>query len=168
MHPIAARRIIRLAFGTALALFVSQAVGWSVSFVTPVLVSVLLSLPLPRFKLKQNLAFMLALLIPLWASLLLLPLLKYQQLVGFILLFLAIYWSFYYSASGGKKILGSFMTMGLAIVTAIGSDSVDAVIIINLAVSINAVLALLFVQIAFALFPDHPFEGKMPAAPPQP
>ena len=42
------RRILRLAFGTATALCLSQVGAWPLSFVTPVLVLMLLSLPLSR------------------------------------------------------------------------------------------------------------------------
>ena len=85
MHPLASRRIIRLAFGTSLALFIAQAVNWSVSFIAPALVAFLLALPLPGLKLKQAVVFVLALAIPVWgATWMLLPLLSHQQLVGMI------------------------------------------------------------------------------------
>ena len=165
MHPIADRRITRMAFGTAIALFVSQAVAWPVSFLMPILVAVILGLPLPRLNAKQTIGFIIALAVPLWGCLLLLPLLKYQPLVGFALLFFAIFGSFLFSANGGSKAFGAFLTMGLAVVTAIGSDSVALAVIVAQATTVNAIIALLFVHLAHILFPDHPFEGKMPMPP---
>ena len=47
MHPLAARRILRLALGTALSLWFSQAINWPLSFIAPVLTLMILSLPLP-------------------------------------------------------------------------------------------------------------------------
>ena len=170
MHPVAARRIFRLAFVTAVSLFVSQVVGWSVSFITPVLLSMLLAIPLPGVKLKQCLVFVLALVIPIWLTTwLLLPVLSYQPMVGMLLLIAACFWCFYYSASGGSPILGAFLTMGLAIVAAIGSDSIDAVIAVNLALTMNAVVAVAILWLAYVLIPERPpDEGQKPRPKPEP
>ncbi|MGI9262198.1 MAG: DUF2955 domain-containing protein [Woeseiaceae bacterium] len=156
MHPVAARRILRLAFGTAIALWFSQAVAWDLSFVMPVLVSVLLSIPIPAPRLKQGLGFILALALPVYAALLLLPFLYDYRAVGILLLIAACFWSFYYSAKGGSPVLGAFLTMGLAVLTAVGSDSIDAAIMVNKAIVINAIIAIMFVWLAHAFFPDLP------------
>jgi uncharacterized membrane protein YccC len=169
MHPLASRRIVRLAFGTSLALFISQAFSWSVSFIAPALVAFLLALPLPGLKLKQATVFVLALAIPVWgATWLLLPLLSHQQLVGLLLLVAACFWSFYYSASGGSPVLGAFLTMGLAIVTAVGSDSIDAALAVNYAVTVNAIIAMAMLWLAFFLFPDPPAKQALPQRPAAP
>lgn len=166
MHPVAAQRILRLAFATALLLWLSQTVNWSVSFVAPVLMMFLLALPLPAPSLKQGVAFFLALVIPVWgASWLLLPALSHQPMVGLLLLIAACFWSFYYSASGGSPVLGAFLTIGLAIVAAVGSDSLDAVLALNSALTVNAGLAIAFLWLAYGLFPDKPAEGDMPSRP---
>lgn len=160
MHPIAARRIFRLAFVTAFALWLSQTISWGLSFITPVLLSMLLALPLPGLRLKQGLIFILALVIPLWgATWLLLPVLTHQPLVGMLLLIAGCFWCFYYSASGGSPILGAFLTMGLAIVAAIGSDSVAAVIAVNNALTVNAVVAIVILWLAYGLIPEKPMEA---------
>lgn len=170
LHPIAARRILRLAFGTALALWISQVVGWTLSFVAPVLVSVMLALPMPAPGFKKSLVFVVALAAPVWlAAWLILPLLTYQPLVGLLLLIGACFWSFYYSASGGSPVLGAFLTMGLAIVAAVGSDSIAAVLVINKALMLNAAIGIALVSLAYGLFPDLPSDGtSKPAAPPEP
>lgn len=173
MHPVAARRILRLAFGTALALWVSQAVNWSVSFIVPVLLSMLFAIPMPAPSLKQGLVFLLALIIPVWLTTwLLLPFLTFYPLVGILLLVAACFWCFYYSASGGSPILGAFLTMGLAVVTAVGSDSVTAVLAVNQALTLNAVIAIGILLLVHRLFPDLPPEQagggrKPPERPPR-
>jgi hypothetical protein len=156
MHPVAARRILRLAFGTAVALWFSQVVAWDLSFIMPVLVSVLLSVPIPAPRLKQGLGFILALALPVYAALLLLPFLYDYRAVGILLLITACFWSFYYSAKGGSPVLGAFLTMGLAVLTTVGSDSIDAAIMVNKAVVISAVIAMMFVWLAHAFLPDPP------------
>ncbi len=134
--------------------------NWSLSFVTPVLLSMLLALPLPGVSIKQGLTFVLALVIPIWLTTwFLLPVLTYQPLVGMLLLISGCFWCFYYSASGGSPILGAFLTMGLAIVAAIGSDSIDAVIAVDKALTVNAIIAIFFLWLAYVLIPEKPVEA---------
>jgi hypothetical protein len=166
VHPVAAQRILRLAFGTALALWVSQAVNWGLSFIAPLLLSFLLALPLPAPGFRKSLVFLLALAIPVWCcSWLLLPILYHYPMAGMLALVLACFWSFYYSASGGSKVLGAFLTLGLAVVTAVGSDSADVLLAINWALTVNAAIAMVFLSLAYTLFPDRPIKGPAPARP---
>ena len=160
MHPLASRRILRLAFVTAFGLWLSQAVNWGASFLTPVLLSVLLAVPLPGVSFKKALALLLALLVPLWlTSWFLLPALTHQPVAGMLLLVAACFWCFFYSANGGSPIMGSFLTMGLAIVAAVGSDSIDAALAVNQAVTFNAVVAIVLLWLAYVLFPNPPAES---------
>ena len=171
MHPVAARRILRLAFGTALCLAVSQAVAWDVSFIAAVLLLFLLSIPIPTPSLRQGMGFILALVVPIWLTTwLLLPVLTYQRAVGILMLIAACFWSFHYSANGGSPVKGAFLTLGLAIIAAVGSDSVDSALIVNQALTLNAIIAIAFLWLAHALFPDVPFEagGKPPPQKPKP
>jgi len=133
---------------------------------TPVLLSMLLALPLPGVSLKQGVIFIIALIIPLWTTTwFLLPVLTYQPIAGMLLLIAGCFWCFYYSASGGSPIMGSLLTMGLAIVAAVGSVSIDAVIAVNTAVSLNAIVAVLIFWLAHVLLPDKPLEGGQKARP---
>ena len=151
---IAHVRILRLAAGTALSLWVSQAVGWGLSFIAPVMTLFILALPLPALKLKQGIMFLAAMTLSMYSSLLLLPWLLDYQLVGLLLLVLALYWSFYFTARGGSAALGTFITMGIALSTAVGSVSVDATLMLINGLIMNAVIGIVFVWIAHALLPD--------------
>ena len=126
----------------------------------------LLAIPLPGLSLKQGLIFILALVIPIWLSTwILLPVLTYQPMVGMLLLIACCFWAFYYSASGGSPILGAFLTMGLAIVAAIGSDSIDSAIAVDWALTFNAIIAIALLWLAHVLLPDRPVEGSPKAKP---
>ena len=168
MHPVAARRILRLAAGTSAALWFSQVVNWDVSFIMPVLVSFLLAIPIPAPTLKQGFKFILALALPAYGVLLLLPVMDNYHVVAILILIAACFWSFYYSAKGGSPVLGAFLTMGLALLTAVGSDSIDALLLVNKALVINAVIAMLFVWMAHAFFPDPPRPANMGPRPSPP
>jgi hypothetical protein len=168
MHPVAANRILRLAFGTAAALWFSQVINWEVSFIMPVLVSFLLAIPIPAPRLRGGIIFILALALPAYGVLLLLPVMDNYHMVAILILIAACFWSFYYSAKGGSPVLGAFLTMGLALLTAVGSDSIDAQLMVTKALVINAVIAMLFVWLAHAFFPDPPRpanQGPRPSPP---
>jgi len=168
IHPVAARRILRLGFGTAAALWFSQVVNWDVSFIMPALVSFLLAVPIPAPSLKKGIIFVLALAVPAYGALFLLPVMDNYHMAAILILIAACFWSFYYSAKGGSPVLGAFLTMGLALLTAVGSDSIDALLMVNKALVINAVIAMLFVWLAHAFFPDPPRpanQGPRPSPP---
>jgi len=151
---IASVRILRMSFGTALSLWVSQAVGWPMSFIAPVLTMFVLSLPLPAPGLKGGVKFVLALVISVNAGLVLLPLLLNQRWVGILLLTLAVFYGFYYTARGGSAVIGTFVTGGLALATAVGTVSIDAALTAVGGLSAGAVVGIIFVWIAHAVFPD--------------
>lgn len=151
---IAHVRILRLATGTGLSMWVSQAVGWDLSFIAPVMTLFILALPLPALTLAMGIKFLAAMTLSMYASLLLLPWLLDYQLVGLLLLILALFWSFYFTAKGGSAVLGTFVTVGIALSTAVGSVSVDATLMLISGMIMNAVIGIVFVWIAHALVPD--------------
>jgi len=166
---IAHVRILRLAAGTASSLWFSQAVAWEMSFIAPVITMFILALPFPAPKLKSGIAFVAALTLSLYAGLLLLPSLLNYPMVGVLLLVLALFWSFYYTAKGGSAVLGTFATVGIGLSTAVGSVSVDVALILIKGFSINTIIGVIFVWIAHVLVPDSlalAEEGATPVKPP--
>lgn len=172
MHPLAARRILRLSLGTALALMVSQTVGWQLSFIAPVLTLFILATPLPAPKLKGGIVFILAVLLPMLAGLALVPFLLHARWAGILLVALALFYSFYYTARGGSAVLGNFMTVGLTLVVTVGTVNGDLLVVLIESLALNAVLGLAFVWFAHALLPDPPRDpaaaAARPPAPPRP
>lgn len=166
IHPVAARRIFRLALGVALALCFSQMMSWGLSFVAPVLVVVLLSTPFPAPGFKQGVVFIAALLLPAIASMALVPFLVHARWVGILLMTIALFYSFYFTARGGKAVLGTFMTVGLTLVVTIGSINAPVLAMLIEALAINAIFALVFVWIAHALLPDLPADSTAARPPP--
>ena len=151
---IASLRILRLAGGTALSLWFSQIFAWEMSFIAPVITMFILSLPLPAPGLKGGLMFVAALSISLYAGVLLLPMLLEQPAAGVLLLVLALFWSFYYTAKGGSMLLGTLATVGIAMSAGVGTVSIDAVFVVISGLSFGTFVGVLFVWIAHALLPD--------------
>jgi hypothetical protein len=132
----------------------SQAVGWDMSFIAPVMTMFILALPFPAPKLKSGVLIVAALTLSMYAGLLLLPSLLNYPMVGLLLLILALFWSFYYTAKGGSAVLGTFVTVGIAMSTAVGSVSVDATLMLISSLSMNTVIGIVFVWIGHLLVPD--------------
>jgi hypothetical protein len=142
----------------------SQAVGWDMSFIAPVITMFILALPFPAPKLKSGLGFIGIFVLALYGGLLLLPTLLDYPLVGLILLVLALFWSFYFTATGGSAVIGSLATVGIALSTAVGSVSVDATLMIVSGLSLNTAIGVVFVWIAHALVPDTLAKAEEPPA----
>jgi len=164
-HPAASRRILRLALGTALSMWFSQAIAWPLSFISPVLTLLILALPLPAPKLKQGITFILALVAPLFLGMALLPFLQYSRWAGILLLALGLFYSFYFTAKGGSAALGAFMTVGLTLIVTIGSVSPSSVYPLLQGLATAAFFGLVFVWIAHAFLPDLPPEASLAASP---
>ena len=101
---IASVRILRMALGTALSMLFSQIVNWPMSFVAPVLTMFILSLPLPALKLDAGIKFVLVFVVAINAGLIFLPFMLNQRMVGILLLGLALYHSFYYTAKAVRRL----------------------------------------------------------------
>ena len=153
---VASRRIIRMAVGTALGMWVSQAISWPMSFVAPLLAFVFLSLPLPRPTLKMTLGFILVLAASSFAGVVLLPFLQHARWVGIGLFVLALFYTFYFTARGGSAAIGMLMTVGLTLVASVGSVSSVAMMEIAKWMTICAVWAMGFVWLAHVVIPDPP------------
>ena len=171
-QDIASRRILRLALGTSLALGFSQAMGWPMSFIAPVITLVLLTLPLPVPSAKMGILLLAAILVPvLLGSVVLLPFFAHLHSVGIILVMLALFYSFYISAKGAPEVVGTLLTIGITINVAIGSVNIDVFYAVVSGLSKGAACGLVFVWIAHVLLPDLPgtFSGaQRPAPPPKP
>jgi hypothetical protein len=160
---IANRRVLRLAFGTALSLWISQAVGWSISYIAPVITMFLLAMPIARPKAKFFVVVVSAVVISVYGSFLFLPLLLYQKAVGFLLLTLALFHSFYFSAKGGAAVVSTLVTIGLAMTVAVGSVSVDALLAVASGLTLGAVVGAVIAFLSHALIPDPLLEDQVKA-----
>jgi hypothetical protein len=161
LSAVAHRRILRLATGTALTMAFSQLVNWPLSFMAAVFAMLILSLPLPKFTIKMGLKFFLALVIPAYSGMLLLPFLTYSRGAGFLLVVLALFGSFYFSARGGSPILGLLMTISITLVVTIGSVNADAMLLVVNAIAVAAFVGFAFNVAMYAWMPDI----QLPTAP---
>ena len=165
---IANIRVLRMAAATSLCLLVSQIFAWPMSYIAPVVTMFVLALPLPALPLAGGVRFVVVFLAAIWGSLIFLPVIVHYRLAGLLLVALALYWSFYYTARGGSPVLGALTTVGIALVTSIGSVSIDAVLGVMQGLSAGVVVGILFVWVGHAMVPDGNAEDAPPGAAPKP
>lgn len=168
---IASLRILRLALGTALSMLFSQIINWPMSFVAPIFTMFILALPFPAPSFKGGIKFVVVLVACAYAGLALLPFVLNQRWVGILLLTLALFHSFYFTARGGSAVLGTFATVGLAIATSVGTVTIDGALEVVSGLGIGAIFGIVFVWIAHAILPDSSARSEAvlgAAAPPKP
>lgn len=153
---VASTRILRYALGTATSLWISQAAGWDLSFIAPVVTMVLLALPLSRPKAKLFVVVVLALTIAIYGSFIFLPLLLHQKNVGLLLLSLVLFHSFYFTARGGSKAASTLVPIGIALTVAIGTVSVDMLLGVAGGLVIGAIAGAVVAMLFHRLMPDPP------------
>ncbi|NOR19650.1 MAG: DUF2955 domain-containing protein [Xanthomonadales bacterium] len=172
-RDIASRRILRLALGTALSMGFSQLVNWPMSFIAAVFTMFMLAVPLPAPTFKTGLKFVLAMVLPAYAGMLLVPILLHARWAGVLLVILALFGSFHYSAKGGSPVMAMFMTIGVTMVVTVGSVSADIMLMLVNGIAVGAAAGITFVAIAHVLLPDIPLPtaagtAKKPQPPPKP
>lgn len=133
------------------------------SFIAPVITLFLLALPLPQPKPKLFLLVVVALTLSVYGSFVFLPFLLHQELVGLLLVSLALFHAFYFTARGGAAVVGTFATMGLALTVAVGTVSVDALLGVAAGLVFGAAVGALVALISHLVIPEGP--QALPAGP---
>ena len=163
---VASTRILRLAFGTALSLWISQAIGWDLSFLAPVVTMFLLAMPLSRPKPKLFIVVVLALTLSIYGSFIFLPLLLHQKFAGLLLLSLALFHSFYFTSRGGSDAVGTLATVGIALTVAVGTVNVDALLGLASGLSVGAAAGAIVAMLSHLLIPDKSQDAPVKATGP--
>ena len=163
---VANTRILRLAFGTALSLWISQAIGWDLSFLAPVVTMFLLAMPLSRQKPKLFVVIVLALVLSIYGSFIFLPLLLHQRLAGMLLMSLALFHSLYFTSRGGSDAVGTLATVGIALTVAVGTVNIDALLGLASGLSVGAAAGAIVAMLSHLLIPDHLQGGPVKASDP--
>lgn len=173
-HPIASRRILRLALGTSLSLWFAEAWAWDLSFIAPVFTMMLLATPATPPSPGKGIALVLALVLPIViGSVVLVPFFARLHSVALLLVMLALFLSFYMTAAGRRAMIGKQLTIGISVVVAIGSVNAAVLSMIVQGLALGAAVGLIFVWIAHAVLPEvRPTPaapgGASPAASPRP
>ena len=130
--PLGARRVFRLSSCIALSLFIAYAMAMPLPFLAPIFALFLGLKPAPPIGFKGLAGLLLVVGLTLGMGLLLIPLLINYPVSAILIAALGIYFSFYLTVIAGQALVGTFLTVGVTLISAAGAaDFALAVIIIQ-------------------------------------
>jgi hypothetical protein len=115
-------------------------------------------MPLSRPQPKFFLLVVVALTLTVYGSFVFLPLLLHQELVGLLLLSLAMFHAFYFAARGGNPVVATLVTVGLALTAAVGTVSVDALLLVASGLMVGAAVGSAVALFSHLVIPDRAAE----------
>ncbi|EED30914.1 conserved hypothetical protein [gamma proteobacterium NOR5-3] len=148
-------RALRFAFATALALGLAYALGFPLPFLAPLFVVFLSAMPGPPMGPKGLVGLLLVMSVSLTVGVLLIPLIRYYPISAVLIVAVGLYFSMYLTLIRGKRLLGTFLTIGFTLISVAGSvDYLLATTVIkSLALGISA--AVLCQWLVYPFFPEH-------------
>ena len=157
MH-IQARRIFRLSFTPALALAIAYAVPTPLPFIAPLFAFFLTAMPGPPLGAKKLLGLVLLVMITLGMGLLLIPLLLHFQLTALLLVLIGLYLSSYLTVNLSKNLPGTFLAVGVTMISAAGTVNYSLATMIIQALILGIIIAVICQSLIYHLFPEDPPE----------
>lgn len=163
--PLPARRVFRLALTIGLAVVFSYALDSSLPYMAPIFALYLTATPGPPLPLKGLIGLLVLLIITLGSGLALVPVLVSYPAVGLMVVALGLYLSNDLSLNRGKGTVGTFLTVGLTLISAAGVASFQAALSVADAILWGILVAVLSQRIVYPFFPENPPQGPPPAKP---
>lgn len=159
-------RIIRFSLGVTLSVAISSAIEWPLSFLLPVLTSVLLALPMPMPSLKAAFISMIftlaAFALGLGFTLFLIPFpLIYMPMLGLVLFYI-----YYTMNRGGPFWLVLMSLLAVLILPLLGNLNESLAMGFSMGFIFSGWLTMLMVIIAHLMVPDLPDAPRPPKKPP--
>jgi len=154
--PLAVRRMFRVALTVSLSLAVAYGAAIPMPFLAPLLAISVALIPGPPMGLKSLLGLALVMLLSLGIGLLITPLLQEYPLSAVLLVGVGLYLSTYISVSKGQALVGTFLTVGLAIIPAAGVYSFSVALDVIQALVLGMCLAIVCLWVVYPLFPEDP------------
>ena len=164
MH-IGAKRVFRLSLSVALSLAVAYGSGMSLPYLAPLFAFMLGAAPKPPMGPKSLLGLLLALSVMLGVGLLLIPMLQHYPATGLILVLLGLFVANYVSLNLGKAPVGALLTVGIAMISAVGLVGYGVAVMLISAMLLSIAVAVIIAWVVYPLFPE---DGPPPEPPAKP
>ncbi len=162
---IASKRVFRLSLTVALSLAVAYGSAAPLPFIAPLFAFMLGAAPKPPMGPKGLLGLIIILCIMLSTGLLLLPILLHYPATGLMIALLGLFFANYASLNLGKPPVGALLTMGIALISAMGLMGHGIAQMLIGALCVNIAIAVISQWIVYPLFPE---ENEPPPPPPPP
>jgi hypothetical protein len=105
---------------------------------------------------KASLGLVLMLLLTTGSGLLMIPLLRYYPFSGVLLIGLCLFLAFGYGLRGGNPLIGTFMVVGLTLISAAGTADFGLALMVIVALVKGLLLAVMALSLGHWLFPEPP------------
>lgn len=152
--PIAARRVFRLSLTVALSLAGAYALGGTLPYLAPIFALLFTLGPSPPMGIKSLFGLVLLVSLTMTIGLLLIPLLINYPATGLMIVSLGLFMSNTLSLNKGKGAVGSFLAIGLTLITAQGVANFEAALKLSEALVTSIGFAILCQRIVYPLFPE--------------
>lgn len=157
-------RVYRYAAGSTLAMAVALGIDWRLSFLAPVLTLSFLGSPAPRPPLRAGLGFVAVVAVAAAAGLALTVLLLPYPALTVLLIGLSLFLLFYHGARGAPALLVMMLMVAVTVIPVVGLQSLELAALVAQGLVLGAVVAIVVVWAAHAMFPDPPVGGAAAAA----
>ncbi len=163
--PIAAKRVFRLSLSVALSLALAYGTAQALPFIAPLFAFMLGAAPKPPLGPKGLLGLVLALCITLGSGLLLVPLLQHYPAVGLMVALVGLFLANYVTLNLGKALVGALLTVGIAMISAIGLMGYGIGWLLIQAMCVNVAIAVISQWLVYPFFPEDAGAVPQPPAP---
>jgi hypothetical protein len=159
---IGSRRVFRLGLILALSLVIAYGMALSAPYIAPIFALLLSVAPKPPPRLKGLLVLVALAALTTGTGLLIIPLLINYPSTAILVVLLALFLSTYITVSLGQALVGMLLTIGITLISAVGT--------VSFVLAVEVIKALLF-GIAIAIvcqwlvYPFFPEDSDLPAAP---
>lgn len=155
MH-IQARRIFRLSLTPAVALVIAYAIPVPLPFLAPLFAFFLTAMPGPPLSTKKLLGLIILVMVTLGVGIILVPLLIHFQLTALLLVLTGLYLSSYLTVNLSKNLPGTFLAMGVTMISAAGTVSFSLSTTIIQALVFGITIATVCHSFVYLFFPEDP------------
>ncbi len=157
--PIGARRVFRLSLCIALSLFIAYGMAVPLPFLAPMFALILGIKPAPPIGFKGLTGLVMVVVITLGMGLLLAPVLNSYPVTAILMVALGLYLSSYLTVIAGKALVGTFLTLGVTMISAAGVASFSLAFTIVLGLVFAIVIAVTCQWLVYYWFPENVVTG---------
>ena len=151
---LATRRVFRLGGSTSLALAIAYAIAAPLPFLAPLFAVLLTARPGPPIGIKGLLGLLVVIVITLGTGVLLGPLVSRDALPAILIVAVGVYLANYLTVVRAKVLPGTFLVIGLTMISAAGSVDQRLAAAVIQALMLGIVIAIASHWIAYLVFPE--------------
>jgi hypothetical protein len=154
--PLGARRVFRLSSCIALSLLIGYAMAMPLTFLAPIFALFIGLKPAPPIGFKGLAGLLLVVGLTLGMGLLLIPVLINYPFSAILIAALGIYFSFYLTVIAGKALVGTFLTVGVTLISAAGTADFALAVFIVQSLCLAIIVAVFCQWSVYFWFPEDP------------